>query len=161
MIFAEFFEKIFLIELLKGMKVVFKHIFIRPVTRLYPFEKRTMFENFRGLHCLMRDSETGNERCVGCSLCIRICPNNAIRMITSKGEINQKRIDAYEIDISRCAFCGLCVEVCPKEAIVFSDRYELAVYDAKNLIYDKEILLRIGFAQKDHFQPRHRGFNNI
>ena len=53
----KFLEKIFLLELLKGMGVVFKHVFIKPVTRLYPFEKAIMPPSFRGLHVLMRDED--------------------------------------------------------------------------------------------------------
>ncbi|MEW6088443.1 MAG: NADH-quinone oxidoreductase subunit I [bacterium] len=141
---GNFLEKIFLLELLKGMGIVFKHIFVKPVTRLYPFEKPVLPPSSRGLHTLMRDLDTGNERCVGCSLCVKICPNGVIHMVTSKGEMNQKRIDEYEVDISRCAFCGLCADVCPKSAIVMSDRFELAVYDKKNLLYNKNLLLKIG-----------------
>ncbi|MDD5772780.1 MAG: NADH-quinone oxidoreductase subunit I [bacterium] len=141
---GNFLEKIFLLELFKGMGVVFKHVFIKPVTRMYPFEKPVLPNSSRGLHTLMRDADTGNERCVGCSLCVKICPSGVIHMVTSKGEMNQKRIDEYEIDISRCAFCGLCVDICPKSAIVMSDRFELAVYDRKNLSYNKNLLLKIG-----------------
>ena len=65
-------------------------------------------------------------------------------MVTSKGEMNQKRIDEYTIDISRCAFCGLCMDVCPKNAIVLSNNFELSVYDKKNLFYNKNLLLKIG-----------------
>ena len=154
---SNFFEKIFLLELLKGMGVVFKHIFIKPVTRLYPFEKPVITSSSRGLHTLMRDEDTGNERCVGCSLCVKICPSGVIHMVTSKGEMNQKRIDEYEIDISRCAFCGLCVDVCPKSAIIMSDRFELAVYDKKNLLYNKNLLLKIG--EMKHKEDKEKGKN--
>lgn len=139
-----FLEKIFLLELLKGMAVVFKHIFIKPVTRMYPFEKPVLPPSSRGLHTLVRDSGTGNERCVGCALCVRICPNGAIHMITSKGEMGQKQVDEYEIDLTRCAFCGLCADVCPKDAIVMSSRFELAVYDKGDLLYNKRMLLEMG-----------------
>lgn len=141
---GDFLEKIFLLELLKGMWVVLRHVFVKPVTRMYPFEKPVLPSASRGMHVLMRDLDTGNERCVGCSLCVRICPNGAIHMVTSKGEMNQKRVDEYEIDITRCAFCGLCADICPKNAIVMSNRYELAVYDRGSLLYNKNLLLKLG-----------------
>ena len=41
----------------------------------------------------------------------------------------------------RCMFCGLCEEACPEEAIVMSQEVEIADYDRRVLIYDKERLL--------------------
>jgi NADH-quinone oxidoreductase subunit I len=41
----------------------------------------------------------------------------------------------------RCIFCGFCEEVCPEEAIVMSDEYLLAFYQAKDAMYGKDKLL--------------------
>lgn len=47
------------------------------------------------------------EKCTGCSVCIEVCPVQAILMIDSKAEIN----------VDKCIDCGRCAQVCPQGAI--------------------------------------------
>jgi ferredoxin len=47
------------------------------------------------------------DKCVGCEICVKECPVNAISMKEGKAEI----------DMEKCIRCGKCHEVCPQEAI--------------------------------------------
>jgi ferredoxin len=46
-------------------------------------------------------------KCKACSVCVGVCPADAVRIINGKAVI----------DASKCIECGRCVEVCPVDAI--------------------------------------------
>jgi Fe-S-cluster-containing hydrogenase component 2 len=46
--------------------------------------------------------------CIGCGLCARDCPRQAIFLQDGQAQIDQ----------SRCSRCGLCLGICPQGAIV-------------------------------------------
>jgi len=72
---------------------------------------------------MQKDPKTGAvtndpERCVGCWMCIMVCPAGAIRRNTAERKI-----------ASKCDLCGgegipVCVEKCPNEALTFEERDE-------------------------------------
>jgi NAD-dependent dihydropyrimidine dehydrogenase PreA subunit len=47
------------------------------------------------------------DECVGCGLCVDVCPNNAIKMVDG----------VAVIDPDACIDCGACVGECPNGAI--------------------------------------------
>ncbi len=50
--------------------------------------------------------------CIGCKLCEKVCPTDAIKVIGSDRKA--------EIDTSLCLQCTNCVQVCPKDTIHYS-----------------------------------------
>lgn len=127
--------------LLKGMWLTLRTFFTRPVTLKYPEEKMPMFPRFRGLHELTRD-EKGQIKCVACELCAAVCPAQCIQVEPGEGPNHKRFPKVYEIDLGRCIFCGFCEEACPYGAIVLRDKYETADYARKDLIFDRDRLLR-------------------
>jgi len=53
-----------------------------------------------------------NDKCVGCTLCVKSCPFGAITMENKKALI----------DTTKCNLCGACVEVCKFDAIVIEKK---------------------------------------
>ena len=51
------------------------------------------------------------EKCTGCGVCLKICPQNAI---------SGKKKEVHSIDQELCIKCGLCRDSCKFEAIIVS-----------------------------------------
>jgi len=47
------------------------------------------------------------EKCTGCSLCVKVCPFDAIRIMDKKAQI----------DLNKCNLCGACVDACKFKAV--------------------------------------------
>ena len=140
-------EKLYLWNIMKGMAITFRHVFMKKPTVRYPEQKRSFSAVFRGLQVLNRDEE-GRERCTACGLCAVACPAEAITMEAAErlpGEEHlykeEKYAVKYEINMLRCIFCGLCEEACPKDAIYLSQTFAPSNYSRKGFIYNKEDLL--------------------
>ena len=134
-------------SMLIGLKVTFVNMIRPAITVQYPDERLDLPVGYRGIPVLLSDSE-GNLKCVSCELCAKACPVNCIE-IQSHREPGKKIkvLDVYNLDATWCMYCGLCVEACPFDALAMSDQYELADYDVKNLIYDRDRLAEIGRRQ--------------
>ena len=52
--------------------------------------------------------EVDKEKCIGCSTCIKFCPEATIELTDKKAEI----------DYEWCKGCGVCANVCPQKAIL-------------------------------------------
>jgi len=143
-----FWERMYLPAIIKGMAITMSHFFTKKTTISYPEVKRPMSAVWRGLHILKRD-EKGAERCTACGLCALACPAEAITMTAAERKPDElhlyreeKYASMYEIDMLRCIFCGLCEEACPKEAIFLqNDVLAPASFEREDFIYGKDRLV--------------------
>ncbi len=91
-------------------------------TELYPAVPAQVPEHFRGA------LKFTPERCVGCKLCMRVCPADAIEII----KVADKEFKAV-VQMDKCIFCGQCVESCNKDALENTAQFELASADKASL----------------------------
>ena len=166
-----FLDKIYVVELAKGLAITLKHIALsllgksrskkdfngKGVGACMPFPEQRWDDNlpdyYRGAPTLVR-GEDGRERCVSCQLCEFICPARAIRI--TPGEVSpeascQKQEKApaeFEIDMLRCIYCGMCQEACPEQAIFLSKEYLITATDRKDAVRNKEELYSQGSCQQ-------------
>lgn len=129
-----------MIKPLAALGEVFKNLFSKNSTHAYPFKKAQVDANFRARIKFTPDS------CVGCQMCVRNCPANAIKITHLNPQdkptpgpdgkmILPKRFFECKIDLTRCIFCAQCVDSCFKKALAISQDFELASCD-KNTLTD-------------------------
>lgn len=141
--FTQYIKSLFLLELLKGMRLTGRYLFSRKVTLQYPEEKTPLSNRFRGLHALRR-YPNGEERCIACKLCEAVCPALAITIESEQREDGTRRTTRYDIDLTKCIFCGYCEESCPVDSIVETQIFEYCGEERGDLYMTKERLLAIG-----------------
>ena len=135
-----FWEKLYLPEIAKGMGITFRQMFKPKFTRQYPEERWEPEGSYRGRPVLVEEED--GERCVACGLCSRVCPALAIEVQASETDKEKERYPVkFEINMLRCIFCGFCEEVCPEEAIVMSKDYHLVFQSQEEAILGKDKLL--------------------
>jgi NADH-quinone oxidoreductase subunit I len=146
-------------ELFAGLKVVFKEMKDFDIhTVKYPQEKLPISPRYRAVHKLYKLLESGNERCIGCGLCEKICIAKCIRMDTKIDENSRKEVTEYSINLGRCIFCGYCAEVCPELAIVHGPRYENASEQRAHFVLKDDMLTPIDMLKQ---QEEFDGFGAV
>ncbi|MGR4000993.1 MAG: NADH-quinone oxidoreductase subunit NuoI [Alphaproteobacteria bacterium] len=132
-------------ELLSGLALTLRYMFLPKVTLSYPQEKGSLSPRFRGEHALRR-YPNGEERCIACKLCEAVCPAQAITIESEPRADGSRRATRYDIDMTKCIYCGFCQEACPVDAIVEGPNFEFSAEAREELFYDKEKLLANGDA---------------
>jgi NADH-quinone oxidoreductase subunit I len=130
-------------ELIGGLRLTLKNLFVKKITINYPEEKTPQSPRFRGLHALRR-YPNGQERCIACKLCEAVCPALAITIESDVSEDGTRRTTRYDIDLFKCIYCGFCEEACPVDAIVETRIYEYHMEKRGQNIMSKDKLLAVG-----------------
>jgi NADH-quinone oxidoreductase chain I len=130
-----------LLHALRALLITIKNLFRRPVTVQFPEVVRPRGERYRASFALLHD-EHGEELCIGCLACERICPSQVIAMVQApKREsivTGKKRgfVSEFTLDMSACIFCELCVQVCPEDAIIMTRAPEQPTFARGDLVLD-------------------------
>jgi formate hydrogenlyase subunit 6/NADH:ubiquinone oxidoreductase subunit I len=108
----------------KMIRQVLSSLFKKPATTQYPFHKDPfeVHTRFRG------KLKFYPEKCIGCKMCMRDCPANAITI----RKVADKIFEA-DIDLGKCIYCAQCVDSCPKKALEATCEFELASLDRDKL----------------------------
>lgn len=78
------------------------------------------------------------EKCIGCSLCVRACAQNAIQIIEKKAVI----------DLEKCNLCAACVEACRKYSAISIKKENVA--DGVDISLYKNVAVFIEQREKCH-----------
>jgi NADH-quinone oxidoreductase subunit I len=148
-----FWERLYLPEIFKGLVNTFKMIF-RPTTTIDYVGAQSKTEQrhvpavgYRGEHYLKVDDKD-NIKCVACFMCSTICPAECIIIegeettIEDFGAQRFKKPDVFEIDMLKCIYCGMCVEACPKDAIAMTTTYNQVGTKRSDFVFDMTRLLK-------------------
>ncbi len=122
-------------------RAAFSSIFKKPATQIYPFVKASVAEQFRGKQLFDTD------KCLGCGLCSKDCPANAIDMVV----VGEKKRPLFHLD--RCIFCYQCSDSCPKNAIQSTTMFELACIDKTTLAMNPQAPKPIAAPPSSSQQP--------
>ncbi len=129
----------------RALSVTLRHLFRRPTTVHYPMEQRERADRMRASFALVHD-EHGEEACIACFACERICPSEIIT-VTAGGKrespvTGKKRgyLEDFTLDMQACIICELCVQVCPTDAILMTRETEEPGYAREDLLLTMEKL---------------------
>ncbi len=94
------------------------------ITHRYPLVKQVPHPGYRGFIVL------NESKCIGCSLCARVCPASAMKMV----KLEPKKLRPV-INLGRCIFCGFCVDICPTEALFHSKSHDKVFDNVEATMY--------------------------
>ena len=105
-------------NIIRNLKFTMSNITKGSTTINYPDEKRDFPDKLRiGTFGLTVDKDSGEENCIACKLCERICPSNIIDIEIEKRD-GRGFAKNFFLDLQSCIQCELCVQICPVDAII-------------------------------------------
>jgi formate hydrogenlyase subunit 6/NADH:ubiquinone oxidoreductase subunit I len=121
----------------EAAKTILRQLFLAPATNIFPAKYApastigfldgvakgelemvppvAVPPNFRGKIAYDR------ENCIGCQLCYKICPTQAIEWLPEAKKV--------KVFVSRCCFCAQCIDICPSNTLAMTDEFLLANYN--------------------------------
>ena len=149
-------DQFYLPQIAIGLGTTLKHMFAMARHNdviQYPEQRREelapekggiVAKTYRGVHRLNKDEE-GRVKCVACFMCSTACPARCIHIEAGESpwQDREKYPIKFDIDELRCIYCGMCEEACPVDAIELTSLYDIVGETRREMIFDKEKLLRI------------------
>lgn len=136
----------------EALRMTLRNLRRQPNTVLHPYVKRERAPRYRQSFALVHDQH-GDEACIGCKKCEKICPSEVITVVTGKKResptTGEKRgwADDFTLDLTACIVCELCVQVCPVDAILMCREPNPPGFEREDLLltmkrlYENETLL--------------------
>lgn len=132
----------------RALWVTFRNFFRRRVTEgIRPPESRA--KRYKASFALVYNDK-GEEACIGCDLCAKICPSDVITVVPAGKRVSpvdgKKRSYCadFTLDLQACIYCELCVQVCPTDAIVMLRVQEEPGYSREDLVLTMDKLYANG-----------------
>src|SRR5260370_37559707 len=112
-------RKVFLIDLLQGLKVTFRYQNPKAIyTEQYPMERPQVAERYRGAPRLNVNPDTDETMCIACDLCAVACPENLIVVSSERNEhTRRKELTNFTYDLTRSMFSALSEAPSPLNAL--------------------------------------------
>ncbi len=128
-----------LIDASRALFTTMRQVLRTPVTVQFPTEIRKRPERYRTSFALLHD-EHGEELCIGCLQCERICPSTVITVTQgpkSESKVTGKKrgwASDFVLDTTACISCELCVQVCPTDALIMTQVADIPAYSREELV---------------------------
>ena len=123
-----------------NLAVNLRNIFRPKNTEALPWEEtRERSARYRASFALVHN-EHGEEACIGCKMCEKICPSDIITVEAGgrkESPVTGKKrgyCSDFILDLNACIVCELCVQVCPEDAILMLKVQEAPGFQREDLV---------------------------